>query len=437
MRGLRAPLVLVLALPIAACVVELDLGSDGAHGGTGAGGGTSLAAMSSAQASSSSSGVGGASSSSGSGGTACDGGVCGGGLANAIATGEYHTCVIVDGGVKCWGYDAWGLLGEGANPGSFADLYVPVSVKGISNVVALAAGVDHTCSLTSAGGVACWGKNTYGYLGDGSLTEARVPVDVVGLMSGASAVSAAETWTCAVAAGGAARCWGSNGTAKLLSDDDSVLSKVPVDRAGLSTSAVTVAAGRHHGCALLSTGGVACWGNNINGQLGDGSWVNSPVPMAVMGLSSGVVAVSAGDSHTCALTAAGAVKCWGKNAKGQLGNNTTVDSPVPIDVVGLSAGAASISAGKAQTCVVTSSGGVKCWGENGSGKLGNKTFSDSFVPVDVVGLASSAVAVSTAVLHTCALLSSGKVMCWGDNYHYQLGTNATAKSSVPVSVMGL
>ncbi len=437
MRRLRAPLVLVFVLSTAACSVELDLGSRGAHGGTGAGGGAGLAATSSAQASSGSSGVVGVSSSSGSGGTPCDGGVCGGVLASAIATSAYHTCVIVDSGVKCWGYDAWGLLGDDAKPGSFANIYLPVDVKGLSNVVALAAGVDHTCALTSAGGVACWGNNLYGYLGDGSLTEAHVPVDVVGLTSGATAVSAAETWTCAVAAGGAVQGWGYNGSAKLLVDDDSGLSKVPVDRAGLSTSAVAVAAGRHHGCALLSTGGITCWGNNANGQLGDGSWTPSPVPVAVTGLSSGVVAVSAGDSHTCALTAAGAVKCWGKNAKGQLGNNTTVDSPVPVDVVGLSAGAASISAGKAQTCVVTSGGGVRCWGENGSGKLGNNTFGDSFVPVDVVGLASSAVAVSTSVQHTCALLSSGKVMCWGDNYHYQLGTNATANSSVPVDVMGL
>lgn len=127
----------------------------------------------------------------------------------------------------------------------------------------------------------------------------------------------------------------------------------------------------------------------------------------------------------------------GQNGKGQLGDSTTMNSPVPVDVVGLSSGVAMISAGKAQTCVVTTLGAVKCWGEYGDGKLGNNVSGNSSVPVDVVGLSSGAVAVSTAVEHTCALLSDGGVRCWGDNYHDQLGSGTLDSSPVPVAVMGL
>ena len=443
MRQMRSPLVLAfaLALSAAACIVEQDLGSHGAldgtgvssgagvGGGIGVGGGASVASSTVSGASSSSS------SSSSSGATVCDGGVCREG--QALATGEFHTCVIVVGGVKCWGYDGWGLLGDDSKTGSVADVYQPVDAKGLSGVTAISAGGDHTCALTSSGGVKCWGHNIYGYLGNGSLLEARVPGDVVGLASGAAAVSAAESWTCALTVGGGVRCWGFNTSNKLLSDDDSTVSAVPVDRAGLSSGVAAVAAGGHHGCAVLSTGGIVCWGNNDNGQLGDGTWTTSVMPTAVTGLSSGMSVVVAGAAHTCALTSSGGVKCWGQNAKGQLGNDSTADSRVPVDVIGLSSGVASISAGTAQTCVVTTGGGVKCWGENSHGKLGNGVPGNSRVPVDVVGLSSGAVAVSTAVEHTCALLASGGVMCWGYNYHYQLGNNTLASSAVPVAVMGL
>jgi alpha-tubulin suppressor-like RCC1 family protein len=442
---MRSPFALTLAVAVAlsaaACIVEQDLGSHGARdgtsessgtgvgGGIGVGGGASVASSAVSGASSSSG------SSAGSGATVCDGGVCREG--QALAVGEYHTCVIVVGGVKCWGYDGWGLLGDGSKPGSVADVYQPVDAKGLSGVTAVSAGGDHTCALTTGGGVKCWGHNIYGYLGNGSLLEARVPGDVMGLASGAAAVSAAGRWTCALTVVGGVRCWGSNGSNALVIDDDSTINAVPVDRAGLSSGVVAVAAGGRHGCAVLSTGGIVCWGNNDNGQLGDGTWTKRVTPTAVTGLSSGVSAVAAGAAHTCALTTGGGVTCWGQNTKGQLGNGTTMDSSVPVDVMGLSAGVASISAGKAQTCVVTTGGGVKCWGENGNGKLGSGILGDSSVPVDVVGLSSGAVAVATNVEHTCALLASGGVMCWGDNYHYQLGNNTLAGSTVPVAVMGL
>jgi alpha-tubulin suppressor-like RCC1 family protein len=146
-----------------------------------------------------------------------------------------------------------------------------------------------------------------------------------------------------------------------------------------------ISAGVHHTCAVTSTGGVKCWGPNAKGQLGNNSTTNSPVPVDVTGLSSGVVAVAAGYYHTCAVTSTGGVKCWGYNAKGQLGNNSTTDSLVPVDVTGLSSGVVAVAAGDNHTCAVTSTGGVKCWGNNAYSQLGNNSTTYSPVPVDVMG----------------------------------------------------
>jgi alpha-tubulin suppressor-like RCC1 family protein len=146
-----------------------------------------------------------------------------------------------------------------------------------------------------------------------------------------------------------------------------------------------VSTGAYAACALTIEGGVKCWGGNFYGVLGDNSQSSSLVPVDVYGLSSGVVSITVGTFHACALTTAGAVKCWGYNRVGELGNNTLTDSAVPVDVVGLSSGVIAVSAGDLSTCAVMASGGIKCWGDNEEGQLGNNTLTNSSVPVDVVG----------------------------------------------------
>ena len=207
------------------------------------------------------------------------------------------------------------------------------------SAVSVAAGNGHTCAVTSAGVVWCWGANWAGQLGDGTNTSRLTPVSVSPRLP-------------------------------------------PLD-------VIAVTAGDGHTCAVTRAGAVWCWGDNRAGQLGDGTTTTRPTPVAVSGLGdSVVVAVAAGWGHTCAVTSAGAVLCWGSNADGQLGDGTTTDRLTPVVVSGLGNGAAAIAAAPRHTCAVTCAGGVWCWGWNGSGQLGDGTTTDALTPVAVSYLGS-------------------------------------------------
>ena len=182
-----------------------------------------------------------------------------------------------------------------------------------------------------------------------------------------------------------------------------------------------ISAGGFHTCALTSAGGAKCWGWNIFGQLGDGTNIDRNRPVHVSGLSTGVVEVSAGDLHTCALTTVGGVKCWGQNHVGEVGDGTNFNRNAPVDVSGLTSGVATVSAGNAYTCALSTAGGVTCWGDNFFGQLGDGTNNNRNVPVDVTGLTSGVAAISAGNQHTCALTTAGGVKCWGQNLDGQFG----------------
>ena len=196
---------------------------------------------------------------------------------------------------------------------------------------------------------------------------------------------------------------------------------------GLGSGVVGITAGANYACALTSAGGVLCWGNNFIGQLGTGNTTASGTPVPVVGLSSGVVAISAGYLNTCAATSGAGVQCWGANTASDGSNSST-----PVQVEGLSAALSAISVGRGHGCAVTTAGAVYCWGANSAGQLGNGSTTDSRSAVMVTGASSGYVTVSTGRDHSCALTSTNEVYCWGFNDFGRLGNGSTTSSAVPV-----
>jgi len=250
--------------------------------------------------------------------------------ATAIAAGDNHSCATrSDGTARCWGSNANGQLGNG----TYTDSNVPVVVTGLTAAATIAAGRAHSCATRSDGTARCWGSNLNGQLGnDGIYSNFNVPVTVAGLSS-ATAIAAGGAHSCATRTDGTAHCWGFNYFGQLGDGTNKFDSKVPVTVAGLS-GATAIDAGRSHSCATRSDGTARCWGYNANGQLGDGTYTDSNVPVVVTGLTA-ATAIAAGFYHSCATRSDGTARCWGSSNYGQLGDGTYTSSNVPVTVLGL------------------------------------------------------------------------------------------------------
>ncbi len=342
----------------------------------------------------------------------------------ALDAGASHSCVLTSTGVaRCWGGNYAGQVGNGSIT---LGIRRPTAVLDTdAGNASISAGGSGSCMITAAGGVRCWGIR-------GAAENGAGPADVAGAASRITAVSVGGMHQCAVTRSGGVKCWGDNAEGQL--GDGTLTSRpAPVAVAGLPGPIRAVSSGMSHTCALTRAGGVVCWGGNSEGQLGNRKRQNSRSPVAVKGLSSGVTAISAGSSHTCAITDTGKVRCWGSGRQGQLGVRAVIDSRVPVEVVGLSLGAVAVSAGGGHSCAITRAGGVACWGANDSGQLGDTTTSSSALPVTVVGLPSEVLAIAAGGTHTCAVTTTG-VSCWGANDSGQLGDGTRTDSRVPVAV---
>ena len=321
--------------------------------------------------------------------------------AAGLDVGRYHSCArLPDGRVRCWGYGGDGALGY-ANRSTIGDDEVPgaagpVDLGAGRTAAALSAGFVHTCAVLDNAAVRCWGFGADGRLGYGNTAS--------------------------------------------IGDDEAPGSVGPVDL-GRGRTAKAITTGSAHSCAVLDDDTVRCWGSGFNGQLGYGSLINigndeAPGSIGPVKLGDGRTAraITAGDSHTCALLDDGAVRCWGFGANGQLGyanTNSIGDNETPdtVDPVKFSAGrAVALSAGAFHTCALLENGTVRCWGYGGNGRLGYANTDnigddeppDAVGPVDL-GPRRTAVAISAGVDHTCALLDDATVRCWGFGGSGRLG----------------
>jgi alpha-tubulin suppressor-like RCC1 family protein len=350
--------------------------------------------------------------------------------AKDVSAGQVHSCAVTTKGkVLCWGHNGQGQLGDN----STTDSNRPVAVYGLTKgVKSVSAGSYHTCALTTKGKVLCWGYNGYGQLGNNTTTQSNKPVAVQGLGK-VKSVSAGADHTCAVTTKSKAVCWGYNGQGQ-LGDNSTTNSLVPVGVYGMGSGVKLIAAGFYHSCAVTTKGKAKCWGYNGQGALGDGTTVQSNKPVAVQGLGK-ASRISAGYLSTCAVTTKGAATCWGYNGDGQLGDNSTIDSLLPKGVYQFSSKGKSVQTEIAHSCGLTTAGTVKCWGSNTYGQLGNDTTTGSPKPVKVVGL-GKATDVTLGYIHTCAINAKQAVLCWGYNGNGQLGDGTNTSADKPVKVFG-
>lgn len=344
-----------------------------------------------------------------------------------IAAGGGHTCLLLSSGqVKCWGRNYFGQLGN-ANT---TDQSLPGNVMGLpADIISVDSGGDHSCALARDGSAWCWGRNTFGELGNNTGADSSTPQQVTGPNAVFSQIDTGKDHTCGRTVQGAAMCWGSN-TNGQIGDGSYNTAYAATIVSGLSSGVVAVSAGDYHSCALKIDGSVVCWGANYSGQLGDGSGSPSVTPVSVTGLGGTAIAISAGGSHTCALLSDGIVKCWGAGAFGQLGTGGWGYVTTPVTVANLSVQMRDVTAGGSHTCSLDVLGFVKCWGQNIFGQVGDGTLSNQSLPV-AAQLSNRAFDVSAGAQHTCALILPGKVVCWGQNTFGQLGDGTTNSTSAP------
>jgi alpha-tubulin suppressor-like RCC1 family protein len=359
-----------------------------------------------------------------------------------MASGGQHTCFLTGaGGVKCWGNNQFGELGDGTT----MERSGPVDVVGLSSgVLAVVSNRFSSCALLRDA-VKCWGSGLSGQLGDGTFFDHQpTPQTVLGLEPGVQALAAGSDHTCALTAAGGVRCWGA-GTLGQLGDATATTRNRAVDVEGLATGVMAIGAGAHHSCAATGAG-AKCWGDNTWSQLadgtgGDGVATQKNAPVDVMGLGAGVTAFAGGLDHTCAI-ASGAVLCWGRNRHGEIGDGTFMYRRTPVSVPALAAGVRAITAAEYHTCAVTVDRAAMCWGFNSNGQLGIGSMTDQNAPTGVVGLDAGVQHISAGFddldvrSHTCAV-SDASAMCWGSNLHSELGDGTRMTRTSPTPVLGL
>ena len=383
------------------------------------------------------------------------------GVGSVVSDGEGHCALLMSGGVDCWGLNTSGELGNGKPGGGVYDR--PQVVTGITNAVSMASqpgdGIsDAYCAVLSTGGVDCWGDDTFGELGNGKTKEPAnggydKPQAVKGITNAHSVASDGHYGFCAVLSTGGVQCWGDNGDGELgngtLGGTDGIDGyDSPQAVKGIANAHSVASDGEGLGyCAVLTTGGIDCWGDNTYGQLGNGTLAGTDgnggddTPQVVAGITNAASVTSGSEFGYCALLTTGGIDCWGDNTYGQLGNGESggtdggsgYDTPQAVtgitSAVSVTSNAGGVDrpgGGGDAYCAVLSSGGVDCWGYDNNGTLGNGKLGGGPAnggydkPQAVTGI-TNARSVTSDGLGYCAVLSTGKGVCWGSDIYGALG----------------
>jgi len=403
-------------------------------------------------------------------------------IGSMSASGSNRTCAIVSGSVYCWGFNAYGQLGNGQYVGSPAnidnssavDSLVPVKVTQQAGVMAgktivkIFVAQYHSCALSSDGLVYCWGYNGNGQLGNNTQTDSAVPIQVGGALAGLTVTDIGGTrdTSCAIASS-KIYCWGSNsfGSLGINSGVSYVLTPTLVVAGNTGTTLATA-----YAATMLSTSGsrsslmcavadalAYCWGHNSIGQIGDGTTTQRNLPTKVVntGVLSGKTITSISQDgyytiasgayeHAC-VVASGGVYCWGENNDGELGDGSTTDrtTPVAVTASGVLSGHTiqDVKVGLRHSCVLAD-GAVYCWGFNSSGQVGDSTNTTRTAPVTVTQTSgmltsSNVISIGAGANRSCAVIDDGRTFCWGLNNNGQIGDGTTTNRNSPTESLFL
>jgi gliding motility-associated-like protein len=346
----------------------------------------------------------------------------------SISGGSRHTLFLCDNNtIKVWGANDYGQLGNG----TLTNSNVPIDVVSLSNVTSVNGAGDHSIALLNNGTVWTWGWNVNGELGNGTTTNSSIPVQVNSITN-VLAISGEVNHSLALKNDGTVWGWGKNNFGQLGNGTLSN-SLVPTQMSSINNVA-SLDAGNSHSLVLKNDGTVWACGYNLYGQLGNGTTNNSNTPVQVPSLSN-VIAISGGTLHSLALKADGTVWAWGYNLYGQLGNGSNTDSQLAIQVMSLN-NIIAITASGHSSYALKSDGTVWAWGFNLYGQLGNGNNTDSNIPVQVTGL-NNVNALNSGVTHVIATKNDGSVWLWGRNALGQLGNGSNLDSNVPLTLTGM
>jgi alpha-tubulin suppressor-like RCC1 family protein len=404
-----------------------------------------------------------------------------------LSAGDTHTCVVlVDNSVKCFGLGSEGQLGNestskiGDGIGASVASSSAISLGLGRSARAIATGTSHTCALLDNMTVKCWGYGAVGAIGSESTAsrgdnseemDDELPAIDLGSERTATMIAVGSNHSCALLDDATVKCWGRSNSGQLGYNDTATRGDGPGEMGdalpaisfAAGRTATAIAAGANHTCAVLDNAQVVCWGDNEYGQLGQGNMINIgdalnativATPTINMGTGRSVVAISAGNLHTCALLDNATVKCWGSAGNGRLGTGATNDlgddpaemgdALLPISL-GTDASAISVTAGGSHTCVLLNTAAVKCFGNGADGKLGYENqndlgdgpgeMGDALATVSL-GTGRTVLAVSAGLAHTCAMLDNASVKCWGNGGSGRRGSGNTSKVGTSAGQMG-
>ena len=354
-----------------------------------------------------------------------------------VTAGGWHSCGVTTENVAyCWGLNTEGQLGDGTKTNRFR----PRAVLGGLRFSDLSASDLHTCGLTTDSLVYCWGRNASGQLGDGTLDRRLKPVKVGSRRY--KQVNTGASHTCAVTGGNQVYCWGKNSFGQ-LGDGTTTRRLTPVAVAQYQFRLVS--AGAAHTCGVTVTEHAYCWGDNAFGKLGTGTADLRRLRPALVDGDLSFRQVSAGNAHTCGLTADQQAYCWGGNSDGQLGDGTRTDRVLPHLVAG-GRTYGQVKAAAAHSCGVATDHEVFCWGDNFAGRLGIGTMVERRLVPTVVAGGLSVSGADPGTSGSCANTTLHRAYCWGHNAYGQVGNGTNTGPEIcafnipcgtkPVAVVG-